>query len=126
VPAVALRQHASPLTRINPTDVIRLKRLFRVSFTGMLSRLWQEGFLDKASNARLWSICKARGWDTQEPEPLAEPPAYGRRTQALARAAWERGEASLAFLQEVLGQDRRAVRDLVADWEQDSQLDAVH
>lgn len=126
VPAVALRQHAGPLSRINPTDVIRLKRLFRVSFTGMLTRLCQEGYLDKASNGRLWSICKARGWDKQEPEPLSEPPAYGRRTEALARAAWERGEVSLPFLQEVLGQDRKAVRDLVSDWEQDTQLDAVH
>ncbi|MBK1725316.1 hypothetical protein CKO23_24710 [Thiocystis violacea] len=126
VPAAALRQHAGPLGRISPTDVIRLKRLFRVSFTGMLTRLYQEGYLDKAANGRLWSICKARGWDKQEPEPLIEPPAYGRRTEALARAAWERGEASLAFIGEVLGKDRKVMRDLVSDWEQDAQLDAVH
>lgn len=126
VPAVALRQHVGPLIRINPTDVIRLKRLFRVSFTGMLTRLYQEGYLDKASNGRLWSICKARSWDKHEPEPLQEPPAYGRRTETLARAAWERGEVSLPFLQEVLGRDRKAVRDLVSDWEQDAQIDAVH
>lgn len=126
VPAAALRQHAGPLNRISPTDVIRLKRLFRVSYTGMLTRLYQEGYLDKVANGRLWSICKARGWDKQEPEPLKEPPAYGRRTEALARAAWERDEASLSFLGEVLGKDRKAMRDLVSDWEQDAQLDAVH
>ena len=126
VPDAALRQHAGPLERINPTDVMRLKRLFRVSFTGMLTRLYQGGYLDKATNGRLWSICKARGWDKQEPEPLAEAPAYGRRTEALARAAWERGEASLSFLGELLGKDRKAMRDLVSDWEQDAQVDAVH
>lgn len=126
VPEAALRQHAGPLGRISPTDVIRLKRLYRVSFTGMLTRLHQEGYLDKADNNRLWSICRARGWDKQEPDPLREPPAYGRRTEALARAAWERGEASLAFLGEVLGKDRQAMRDLVSDWEKDAQADAVH
>lgn len=126
VPAVALRQHAGSLGRISPTDVIRLKRVFRVSFTGMLARLHQEGYLDKATNARLWAICKTRSWDRQEPEPLKEPPAYGRRTEALARAAWERGEASLPFLGDVLGKDRKAMRDLVSDWEQDAHVDAVH
>lgn len=126
VPDGALRQHAGGLGRISPTDVVRLKRLFRVSFTGMLTRLYQAGHLTKADNGRLWSICKARGWDKQEPEPLREPPAYARRTEALARAAWERGEASLGFLGEVLGKDRRAMRDLAADWEQDVQVDAVH
>ncbi len=106
VPDAGLRQHAGRLERITPTDVIRLKRLFR--------------------NSLLWSICKARGWDKQEPEPLKEPPAYGRRTEALARAAWERGEASLAFLGEVLDRDRKAIRDLVSDWEKDAQVDALH
>jgi Zn-dependent peptidase ImmA (M78 family)/transcriptional regulator with XRE-family HTH domain len=125
VPDAGLRQHAGRLERITPTDVIRLKRLFRVSFTGMLTRLHQEGYLDKTSNSLLWSICKARGWDKQEPEPLKEPPAYGRRTEALARVAWERGEASLAFLGEVLDRDRKAIRDLVSDWEKDAQVDAI-
>jgi Zn-dependent peptidase ImmA (M78 family)/transcriptional regulator with XRE-family HTH domain len=120
VPDGALRQHAGTLERITPTDVMRLKRLFRVSYTGLLTRLRQEGYLTKADNARLWGIVKQRGWDRQEPEPLQEPPAYGRRTEALARVAWERGEASLAFLGEVLGKDRLAMRDLVADWEQDA------
>lgn len=125
VPDGALRQHAGILGRITPTDVMRLKRLFRVSFTSLLTRLHQEGYLNKADNARLWGIAKQRGWDRQEPEPLQESPAYGRRTEALARVAWERGEASLAFLGEVLGKDRLAMRDLVADWEQDAQVDAV-
>jgi Zn-dependent peptidase ImmA (M78 family)/transcriptional regulator with XRE-family HTH domain len=126
VPDAALRQHAGPLGRISPTDVIRLKRLFRVSFTGMLTRLYQEGYLNKADNGRLWSICKARGWDKDEPERLQEPPAYGRRTEALARTAWEQGEASMSFLGEVLGRDRKAMRDLISDWEKDIQVDAVH
>lgn len=126
VPEAALRQHAGSLGRIGPTDVIRLKRLFRVSFTSMLTRLYQEDYLNKADNGRLWSICVARGWDKQEPEPLQEPPAYGRRTEALARTAWEQGEASLSFLGEVLGRDRKAMRDLVSDWEKDAQVDAVH
>ena len=125
VPDGALRQHAGTLGRITPTDVMRLKRLFRVSFTSLLTRLHQEGYLNKGDNARLWGIAKQRGWDRQEPEPLQESPAYGRRTEALARVAWERGEASLAFLEEVLGKDRLAMRDLVADWEQDAQVDAV-
>ncbi|MEJ2325951.1 MAG: ImmA/IrrE family metallo-endopeptidase [Chromatiaceae bacterium] len=126
VPDAALRQHAGPLGRISPTDVSRLKRLFRISFTGMLTRLYQEGYLNKTDNARLWSICRARGWDKHEPEALQEPPAYGRRTEALARTAWERGEASMSFLGEVLGRGRKAMRDLVSDWEQDAQVDAVH
>ncbi len=126
VPDAALRQHAGPLERISPTDVMRLKRLFRVSFTGMLTRLHQVGFLTKADHDRLRGIAGHRGWDKQEPEPLREPPAYGRRTEALARAAWERGQASLPFLGEVLGKDRKAMRDLISDWEQDTQVDALH
>lgn len=126
VPGAALRQHAGLLERITPTDVIRLKRLFRVSFTSMLTRLNQERYLNKADIGRLWGIVRHRGWDTKEPEPLREPPAYGRRTEALARVAWERGQASLPFLGEVLDKDRKAMRDLVTDWEQDAQVDAVH
>lgn len=126
VPDAALRQHMGRLERITPTDVIRLKRLFRVSFTGMLTRLSQAGHLDKAAGNLLWSICKARGWDKQEPDPIAEPLAYGRRAEALARVAWERDEASLSFLGEVLGIDRKAIRDLVSDWERDTPVDALH
>lgn len=126
VPDGALHQHAGPLGTISPTDVMRLKRLFRVSFSGMLTRLYQAGYLSKADNGRLWSICRARGWDKREPQPLTERPAYGCRTEALARKAWERGEASFAFLSEVLDKDRKGMRDLIADWEQDSQVDALH
>ncbi len=126
VPDAALRQHVGRLERITPTDVIRLKRLFRVSFTGMLTRLSQAGHLDKAASNRLWSICKARGWDKQEPDPIVEPLAYGRRTEALARVAWERDEASLSFLGEVLGRDRKAIGDLVSDWERDAPVNALH
>lgn len=126
VPDAALRQHVGRSERITPTDVIRLKRLFRVSFTGMLTRLTQAGHLDKAAGNLLWSICKARGWDKQEPDPIQEPLACGRRTEALARVAWERDEASLTFLGEVLGRDRKAIRDLVSDWEKDTPVDALH
>jgi len=126
VPDAALRQHVGSLGQISATDVIRLKRLFKVSFTGMLTRLYQAGYLTKSDNNRLWGICRARGWDKEEPARLLEPPAYGSRTEALARKAWERGEASLSFLGEVLAKDRKAMRDLVADWESDSQVDAVH
>ena len=126
VPDAALRQHVGRLERITPTDVIRLKRLFRVSFTGMLTRLSQAGHLDKAASNLLWSICKARGWDKQEPDPIQEPLAYGRRTEALARVAWERDEASLSFLGEVLGRDRKTIRDLVSDWERDAPVNALH
>lgn len=125
VPSAALRQHAAPLDHVSPTDVMRLKRMFRVSFTGMLTRLNQEGYVNRADNGRLWAICKARGWDKEEPSPLLEGPAYGCRTQALARRAWERGEVSLAFLQEVLDKDRKEVQALVADWDKDARVDAA-
>jgi Zn-dependent peptidase ImmA (M78 family) len=125
VPEPALRQQAGALSRITPTDVLRLKRLFRVSFSGMLTCLGQAGLLSKSDNGRLWAICKRRGWDKDEPEPLQEPPSYGRRTEALAWAAWERGEASVPFLEAVLDKDRKALRDLIADWEQDAEVDAV-
>jgi hypothetical protein len=32
----------------------------------------------------------------------------------------------MSFLGEVLGRGRKAMRDLVSDWEQDAQVDAVH
>jgi hypothetical protein len=67
-----------------------------------------------------------RGWDRNEPEPLQEPPSYGRRTEGLARRAWERGDASIGFLAEVLDKDRKEMSRLVADWEEDAHIDAVH
>jgi len=125
VPAAALRQHAAPLGRVSPTDVMRLKRIFRVSYTCMLSRLNQEGYLSRADNGRLWAICKARGWDRQEPSPLQERPAYGWRCKGLARRAWERDEASMGFLQQVLDQDRQGLKALIDDWEKDARVDAA-
>jgi len=32
----------------------------------------------------------------------------------------------LTFLGEVLGRDRKAIRDLVSDWEKDTPVDALH
>lgn len=128
VPYAALQQHAAPLTRISPTDIMRLKRMFRVSFISMLTQLSQGGYLTPADKQRLWSLCTRRNWNIQEPEPIREPPAYGCRTATLARMAWERGEASLSFIGEVLNKDRKAIRDLVTEWEkeQDVQADAIH
>lgn len=125
VPEAALRRNIFPDQPLNVTDVLRLKRLFRVSFATMVTRLAQEKLINKKNENILWAVWNRRGWKTQEPEPIQQELGCGRRTLVLARHAFERKEASLSFIGDLLDMPRKNLADLIKTWEEEAHLDAV-
>jgi hypothetical protein len=62
-------------------EIVDLKRIYRVSGAALLMRLRQ---LDVISESRLTYTFQtiARGWRTQEPDPLEGPDEIGKRERA--------------------------------------------
>lgn len=62
-------------------EIIDLKRLYRVSGAALLMRLRQLAVISEATLIYAWQTI-ARGWRTQEPEPLERPNEIGQRERA--------------------------------------------
>jgi Zn-dependent peptidase ImmA (M78 family)/transcriptional regulator with XRE-family HTH domain len=62
-------------------EVIELKRLYRVSGAAMLMRLRQLDVISESTLIYAWQTV-ARGWRTQEPEPLEGPNEIGKHERA--------------------------------------------
>lgn len=125
VPSLGLRRFVGSLGVVTLTDIFEIKRIYRVSFGAALTRLQQEGLVNRTLAGRFWSIWKARGWDRNEPEPLSEGLCFYRRTERLARRAFERGEVTQDFLVDVLDLNRKEVAVRLRQWEEDALIDAV-
>lgn len=62
-------------------EIIDLKRLYRVSGAALLMRLRQLDVISESSLIYAWQTI-ARGWRTQEPNPLEGPDEMGQREKA--------------------------------------------
>lgn len=62
-------------------EIVDLKRLYRVSAAALLMRLRQLDVISESSLIYAWQTI-ARGWRTQEPEPLEGPKEIGQRERA--------------------------------------------
>jgi len=62
-------------------EIIDLKRLYRVSGAALLMRLRQLDVISESTLIYAWQTI-ARGWRTQEPEPLEKPDEIGQRERA--------------------------------------------
>lgn len=126
VPPSGLRRFVGSLGAVTLTDIFEIKRIYRVSFATALTRLQQDGFIGKEAGGGFWGVWKKRGWQTQEPEPLREGLCFYRRTERLARRAFEHGEATQDFLADVLDLSRKELAVRLRRWEEDTRIDAVH
>ena len=124
-PPGGLRRFVGTLGAVTLTDIFEIKRIYRVSFAAVLTRLQQDGFIGRKEAGRFWGIWKKRGWQTEEPQPLTEELCFYRRTLRLARRAFERGEVTQDFLADVLDLSRKELAVHLRQWEEDAQADAV-
>jgi Zn-dependent peptidase ImmA (M78 family) len=76
-----LREVGKRRTSFGWQEVIDLKRLYRVSGAAMLMRLRQLDVISESTLVYAWQTV-ARGWRTNEPEPLEEPSQVGTRERA--------------------------------------------
>jgi len=125
VPTLGLRRFVGSLGVVTLTDIFEIKRIYRVSFAAVLTRLQQEGLVNKKLAGRFWAIWKVRDWQTQEPEAIEQGLCFHRRTERLARRAFERGEVTQDFLVDVLDLKRKEVATRLRQWEEDALIDAV-
>ena len=126
VPGSALVRLVGEVRQFTVTDILYYKRVFGVAFSMILMRLEQEGLLRSENKKQLWGTAMRNGWIKNEPKPMAGKLHCGGRVLMLSRHAFERQEASIAFLQEVLQQSRKDVAVLLREWEQEARTDAVH
>jgi Zn-dependent peptidase ImmA (M78 family)/DNA-binding XRE family transcriptional regulator len=89
-------------------ELIQLKRMYRVSAAAFLVRLKQVGIIDESTVAYAFQTY-ARGWRSNEPEPLEDPKQTGkhelpRRFERLCYRALAEGMISLAKATELLQQ----------------------
>jgi len=125
LPPSGLRRFGGSLGVASLTDIFEIKRIYRVSFAAVLTRLRQDGHIGKKAGSVFWGIWKRRGWQTREPEPIQQPLCFYRRTERLARRAFERGEVTQDFLAGVLQVDRKDLALRLRQWEEDALIDAV-
>ena len=125
VPPAGLRRFVGSLGVVTLTDIFEIKRICRVSFATVLTRLQQEGLVGRKLASRFWAIWKKNGWQIQEPERMLGPLCFHRRTERLARRAFERGEVTQDFLADVLNLDRRELAVRLRAWEEEALEDAV-
>jgi len=125
VPPAGLRRFVGSLGVVTLTDIFEIKRIYRVSFATVLTRLQQDGLVSRKLANRFWAIWKKRGWQTQEPEPASAFLCFHRRTERLARRAFARREVTQNFLADILDLDRRALAARLRAWEEEALEDAV-
>ena len=125
LPPNGLRRFVGSLGIVSLTDIFEIKRIYRVSYAAVLKRLEQDGHLSKKQAGRFWGIWKKNGWQTREPEPVQQPLCFYRRTERVARRAFERGEVTQDFLADVLDLSRKDLTARLRQWEEDAQADAV-
>jgi Zn-dependent peptidase ImmA (M78 family)/transcriptional regulator with XRE-family HTH domain len=125
VPPAGLRRFVGSLGAVTLTDIFEIKRIYRVSFAAVLTRLQEEGLISRDVTGTFWGIWKKRGWQTEEPEPVREPLCFYRRTVRLAHRAFERGEVTQDFLADVLDLGRKDVAALLRRWEEEALIDAI-
>jgi Zn-dependent peptidase ImmA (M78 family) len=77
-----LREVGKHRQALGYTELIGLKRLYRVSGAAVLMRLRQVGVISEATLVYAFQTI-ARGWRTQEPEELEPPHIRGQRERAL-------------------------------------------
>jgi Zn-dependent peptidase ImmA (M78 family)/transcriptional regulator with XRE-family HTH domain len=126
VPGAALRRLAGGVRSFTITDILYFKEIFRVSATTLITRLDQEDMLRPDNKRKLWAAANALGWMKQEPQPLSGNLHCNRRVLMLSRHAFEREEASVGFLQDVLNLSRKELSDLLREWEKEARTDALH
>ncbi|KKL56416.1 hypothetical protein LCGC14_2245630 [marine sediment metagenome] len=111
--------------------VLRVKRIFRVSYKTVLYRLIELGLADKGAWARFGYEYKRQygeglGWK-EEPKPadeidveplsLARPDFMEGRLSRLVREALDQESISVSRAAEILGVDLQSMRDRIASWE---------
>ncbi|HHJ19459.1 MAG TPA: helix-turn-helix domain-containing protein [Gammaproteobacteria bacterium] len=125
VPPAGLRRFVGSLGALTLTDIFEIKRIYRVSFAAVLTRLQQDSLIGKKAAGTMWGIWKRRRWQTEEPEPVREPLCFYRRTVRVARRAFERGEVTQDFLADILELGRKEVAVLLMQWEEEALTNAV-
>ena len=125
LPPSGLQRFVGSLGIASLTHIFKIKRIYQVSFAVVLTRLQQDGHLDKKQAGRFWRIWKKNGWQTYEPEPVQQTLCFYRRTERVARRAFERGEVTQDFLADVLDLNRKDLAECLRQWEEEARIDAV-
>lgn len=76
-----LREVGKHRNALGYNEIIDLKRLYRVSGAALLMRLRKLNVISESTLIYVWQTI-ARGWRTQEPNPLEEPDEVGRHEMA--------------------------------------------
>jgi Zn-dependent peptidase ImmA (M78 family) len=100
--------------------VLKVKRMFRVSYQTVLRRLIET----ERANESIWRVFRARYEKrygarlakTMEPKPLVDADFRADRLPRLVRAAIEKGKLSLGRAGEILGISLREMRELASEW----------
>ena len=76
-----LREVGKRRNALGYNEIIDLKRLYRVSGAALLMRLRKLNVISESTLIYVWQTI-ARGWRTQEPNPLEEPDEVGQHEMA--------------------------------------------